>query len=190
MQDKNNLIWLDMEMTGLDVSVNRIIEAAFVITNNDLEIVAQGPVIAIHQSDELLGQMDEWNTKTHTGSGLVDRVRASTYDERKAELELLEFVKTYVPKGVSPMCGNSIHQDRRFMKKYMPELEEWFHYRNLDVSTVKELAKRWNPRIYGGYKKKAPHKALDDILSSVEELRYYRDNFLVMPDSSEGTPEA
>jgi len=175
---ENNLIWIDLEMTGLDPEQDRIIEIATLVTDADLNILAEGPVIAVHQSAEQLALMDEWNVRTHTGSGLVDRVKASEYDDRRAELTTLEFLKQWVPANASPICGNSIGQDRRFLYKYMPELEEWFHYRAVDVSTLKELARRWKPEILPGFKKTGSHQALDDIRESVAELRYYRENFL------------
>lgn len=175
---ENNLIWIDLEMTGLDPEQDRIIEIATLVTDADLNILAEGPVIAVHQSDEQLALMDEWNVRTHTGSGLVERVKASEFDDRRAELATLAFLKQWVPANASPICGNSIGQDRRFLYKYMPELEEWFHYRAVDVSTLKELARRWKPEILAGFKKTGTHQALDDIRESVAELRYYRENFL------------
>lgn len=177
-QDQNHLLWVDMEMTGLSPDADRIIEAAIVITDNDLRVVAEGPVVVVHQSDAVLGGMDNWNKATHAKSGLIERVRASTLDERAAELRLLEFVRAHVPKGVSPMCGNSVCQDRRFMARTMPELEAWFHYRNLDVSTLKELVKRWKPELAKGLTKHGKHEALADIMESIEELKYYREHFL------------
>ncbi len=177
-QDQNHLIWLDMEMTGLDPERDRIIELAVVITNARLEIVAEGPVIAVHQPDPVLDAMDEWNRNTHGRSGLIERVKASEVDEARAEQIMLDFLKEYVPARTSPMCGNSICQDRRFMARYMPLLEAWFHYRNLDVSTLKELAKRWRPEVAKGVVKKGKHEALADIYESIAELAHYRDNFL------------
>jgi len=177
-RDANNLVWLDMEMTGLNPDGDRILELAMVVTNSALELVAESPVWAINQSDAVLAGMDEWNQKTHGRSGLIERVRASTVDEAAAQAEALEFLKRHVPHGASPMCGNSICQDRRFMARYMPELEVWFHYRNLDVSTLKELAKRWVPDVYRGFKKKSRHTALADIYESIDELKYYREHFL------------
>lgn len=176
----DHLIWIDLEMTGLDPEHERIIEVATIVTDSDLNIVAQGPVIAVHQPDELLEAMDEWNTRTHTGSGLVKRVRESTINTAQAEQMTLEFLRQYVDAGASPMCGNSVHQDRRFLNCEMPELASFFHYRNLDVSTLKELAKRWKPAILGGFKKKATHQALDDIQESIAELAYYREHFLAL----------
>ncbi len=175
---ENNLIWIDLEMTGLDPERDRIIEIATLVTDADLNILAEGPVIAVHQSAEQMALMDEWNVRTHTGSGLTERVSQSQYDDRAAELATLEFLKQWVPANASPICGNSIGQDRRFLYKYMPELEEWFHYRAVDVSTLKELARRWKPEILPGFKKAGTHQALDDIRESVAELRYYRENFL------------
>jgi oligoribonuclease len=173
-----NLIWLDMEMTGLEPDTDLIIEVAVVVTDMHLNIVAEGPVFAIHQSDEALDKMDSWNKGTHGRSGLIDRVKASTVTEAQAETELIAFLKQWVPAGKSPMCGNSICQDRRFMARGMPKLEAFFHYRNLDVSTLKELCKRWKPEIVGGFKKHQKHTALADIIESIEELRYYREHFI------------
>ena len=177
-QDQNNLVWLDMEMTGLTPDADRIIEIAVVITNSNLETVAEGPVLVVHQPDAVLNGMDNWNKSTHAKSGLIDRVKASPLDERAVELRMLDFLKLHVPKGVSPMCGNSICQDRRFMAKWMPDLETWFHYRNLDVSTLKELCKRWKPELAKGMVKHGKHEALADVYESVEELKYYREHFL------------
>lgn len=173
-QDAQNLIWIDLEMTGLNTQGDRIIEVATVITDKNLEILAKGPVLAIYQSEEILARMDEWNQKQHGESGLIDRVRESSLNEAEAERLTLEFLERWVPAGVSPMCGNSICQDRRFLARSMPKLENYFHYRNLDVSTLKELAARWAPHIKEGFKKKNCHRALDDILESIGELRYYR----------------
>lgn len=173
-----NLVWLDMEMTGLDPDTDRIIEVAVVVTDAKLNILGEGPVFAIHQSDEMLDGMDAWNKGTHGRSGLIDRVKASTVTEAEAELALIEFLKKYVPAGKSPMCGNSICQDRRFMARGMPKLEAFFHYRNLDVSTLKELCKRWKPELANGFKKHQKHTALADIIESIEELRYYREHFI------------
>ncbi len=172
-----NLIWIDLEMTGLDVSNDYVIEIATIVTDNNLNILAEGPVLAIHQSNSVLENMDEWNTKQHGKSGLVDRVKASPVNEATAENLTLEFLREYVPEGKSPMCGNSICQDRRFLYRWMPTLETYFHYRNLDVSTIKELAKHWKPEILKHFKKKSRHLALDDIQDSIEELRYYREHF-------------
>lgn len=174
----SNLIWIDLEMTGLDPQRDQIIEIATVVTDLNLEVLGQGPVIAIHQNDSVLGAMDEWNTRHHGDSGLTQRVRESRDSAADAERETLDFLKQYVPAGKSPMCGNSICQDRRFMARLMPELEAFFHYRNLDVSTLKELAQRWKPEIVKGFVKKGAHLALDDILESIEELRYYREHFI------------
>lgn len=174
----NNLIWVDLEMTGLNPEKDRVIEIATVVTDSDLNILAEGPVFAIHQSDAVLEGMDEWCTKQHTSSGLVERVKESVIDEKKAETATLEFLKKYVSEGKSPMCGNSIWQDRRFLSRYMPELETYFHYRMIDVSTLKELALRWAPKIYNGVQKESRHLALDDIRDSINELKYYRNKFL------------
>ncbi|MDF7679973.1 oligoribonuclease [Enterobacteriaceae bacterium ESL0689] len=176
--DENNLIWIDLEMTGLDPQHDRIIEIATLVTDAQLNILAEGPVIAVHQSEAQLALMDEWNVRTHTRSGLVKRVQASTQDERQAELATLAFLRQWAPAGKSPICGNSIGQDRRFLYKYMPELEAYFHYRYLDVSTLKELARRWKPEILSGFKKQGTHQALDDIRESVAELAYYRECFI------------
>jgi len=175
---KNNLIWIDLEMTGLDPEKERIIEIATIVTDADLNTLAEGPVIAVKQSNELLDAMDEWCTKTHGANGLTERVKVSTISEREAELATIEFLKEYVDAGCSPICGNTIGQDRRFLVKYMPELEAFFHYRNLDVSTLKELAKRWNPKALEGFSKKGTHLALDDIRESIGELQHYREHFL------------
>ena len=180
-QDPNNLIWIDLEMTGLDTVNDQIIEIATVITDANLNILAEGPVIAVHQSDDLLDGMDEWNQQHHGGSGLIERVRDSRYDEAAAEAETLEFIKRYVPARASPMCGNSICQDRRFMARTMPKLEDYFHYRNLDVSTLKELVNRWAPSIAEGFNKDSRHLALEDVRDSISEMRFYRDHFLRLP---------
>jgi oligoribonuclease len=174
----SNLIWIDLEMTGLDPEQDRIIEIATLVTDADLNILAEGPVFAVHQSDAQLALMDEWNVNTHTNSGLVERVKASQYDDRAAEQATIEFLKKWVPENSSPICGNSIGQDRRFLFKYMPELEAYFHYRYLDVSTLKELARRWKPAILPGFKKQGTHQAMDDIRESVAELAYYREHFI------------
>lgn len=174
-QDANNLIWIDLEMTGLDTQRDCIIEIATVITDMNLNIVAEGPVLAIHQSDAVLDGMDEWNTNQHTKSGLIDRVRASNIYDSEAQYQTIGFLEHYVPPGVSPMCGNSICQDRRFLARLMPELEAYFHYRNLDVSTLKELCSRWYPDVSKGFNKTSSHLALDDIHDSIRELRFYRE---------------
>jgi len=174
-----NLVWLDMEMTGLEPDTDRIIEIAVVVTNSTLDKLVEGPVLAIHQDETALGKMDEWNRNTHGRSGLTERVRASTVDEAEATRQIREFLGQYVPPGKSPMCGNSICQDRRFMARWMPELETFFHYRNLDVSTLKELCRRWQPAIYKGFQKRAMHTALADIHESIDELKYYREHFLI-----------
>lgn len=173
-----HLLWLDMEMTGLSPETDRIIEVAIVVTDADLNTVAEGPVLVVHQADEVMNAMDSWNKGTHGKSGLIDRVRASALDEAAVETQMLEFVKQYVPARTSPMCGNSICQDRRFMARGMPQLEAFFHYRNLDVSTLKELAKRWRPGLSEGFKKSNKHEALADIYESIDELKYYREHFI------------
>lgn len=177
-QDNNNLIWIDLEMTGLDTQKDFIIEIATVVTDAQLNILAEGPVIAIHQSDDIMNAMDEWNTKQHAKSGLTKRVQESTATEAEAEKLTIDFLQQYVGKGKSPMCGNSICQDRRFLARCMPELEAYFHYRNLDVSTLKELVGRWLPEIAKGLTKNNNHLALDDIKDSIEELKYYREHFI------------
>ena len=178
LPDASNLIWLDMEMTGLSPANDRIIEVAIVVTDSQLNILAQSDEIAVHQTDARLNAMDKWNTSTHGKSGLIERVRASRVDETQAEDAMLEFLSVWVPRGASPMCGNSICQDRRFMANYMPRLEAYFHYRNLDVSTLKELAKRWQPEVAKGFSKRSAHTALADVIESIEELRYYREHFI------------
>ena len=175
-----NLVWVDLEMTGLEPDTDRIIEVAVVVTDMHLNTIAEGPVFAIHQSDETLDKMDAWNKGTHGRSGLIDRVRASTVSEEQAEAALIAFLKQFVPAGKSPMCGNTICQDRRFMARTMPKLESFFHYRNLDVSTLKELCRRWKPELVSGCKKHQKHTALADIIESVEELKYYREHFIKM----------
>ncbi|MCP3688565.1 MAG: oligoribonuclease [Gammaproteobacteria bacterium] len=177
-QNEENLIWIDLEMTGLEPQQDQIIEIATVVTNSNLVILAQGPVIAIHQPDSILNTMDAWNTQHHRDSGLTERVRQSQCSASDAEHKTLAFLQQYVPAGKSPMCGNSICQDRRFMARLMPALEAYFHYRNLDVSTLKELARRWKPGLSEGFSKKGAHLALDDILESIDELKYYRDHFI------------
>jgi oligoribonuclease len=177
-QDSQHLIWIDLEMTGLNPDTDLIIEIATIVTDKDLTILAQGPVIAVHQSDEALAAMDDWNQHHHGQSGLIDRVKASKIDDAEAERLTLEFLKQWLPARTSPICGNSIGQDRRFLVRYMPELEAYFHYRNLDVSTLKELAARWAPDLKEGFKKETKHQALDDIIESIEELRYYREHFI------------
>ncbi len=174
----DNLIWLDMEMTGLSPDSDRIIELAVVLTDADLNVIAESPVIVVHQADEILDGMDAWNKGTHGRSGLIEKVKSSTTDEAQATSQMLTFLKQHVPEGKSPMCGNSICQDRRFMARYMPELEKYFHYRNLDVSTFKELARRWKPTVYSGFKKASKHEALADIYESIDELKYYREHFI------------
>lgn len=177
-QDSSRLIWVDLEMTGLDTDNDAIIEIATVVTDKDLDILAEGPVLAIFQDETVLAKMDDWNQTHHGQSGLLERVRTSTVDVAEAERQTLEFLKLWVPEGASPMCGNSIGQDRRFMYRSMKKLEAYFHYRNLDVSTLKELAARWAPTVKEGFVKKEAHRALDDIIESIEELRYYRKHFI------------
>lgn len=174
---KDRLIWLDMEMSGLDPLKERILEIAMIITDGDLEIIAESPVIVVHQEQSLLDQMDSWNQGTHSKSGLITKVLASTTSEEEAQKIALDFLSSHLKSGLSPMCGNTIHQDRRFLAKYMPALEAFFHYRNLDVSTIKELCKRWQPEIAKSFTKQQAHTAYADILESIEELRYYRKHF-------------
>ena len=181
-QNANNLIWIDLEMTGLDTQNDVIIEIATIVADSELNILAEGPIIAIHQPDEVLAGMDEWNTRQHGGSGLTERVRKSEIKEAEAERQTIEFLQEYVPTNASPMCGNSICQDRRFLARCMPELEDYFHYRNLDVSSLKELAKRWAPEVSKGYSKNSSHLAMDDIKDSIEELKHYRANFIKLPE--------
>src|SRR3954470_1241819 len=181
MPSSDYLIWIDLEMTGLKPDTDVIIEMATIVTDSQLRIVAEGPVIAINQSAQILDGMDDWNKRTHGASGLIARVRDSKYTMASAELRTLEFVKALVEPNASPMCGNSICQDRRFLARYMPTLEKFFHYRNLDVSTLKELARRWAPGIIGGFSKQGEHKALEDIQESIRELTYYRQHFIAAP---------
>ncbi len=176
-QNSNNLIWIDLEMTGLNTDVDQIIEIATIITDSDLNILEEGPVFAIHQTNALLDGMDNWNTQQHGKSGLTERVRMSRVDEVEAEQRTLEYIQKYVPRNKSPMCGNSICQDRRFLHRCMPELEKYFHYRNLDVSSIKELARRWAPAMADGFIKSPAHLALEDVRDSIRELRYYREHF-------------
>lgn len=177
-KNDNNLVWLDCEMSGLDPEKERLLEIAVVITGPDLSPRIEGPVLVIHQSNELLAGMDAWNKGTHGKSGLIDKVKVAALTEAQAEEQLIEFIKKYVSKGVAPMCGNTIGQDRRFLLKYMPKLEGWFHYRNLDVSTLKELSKRWKPGVYASFKKQQSHTALADVHESIDELAHYREHFL------------
>jgi len=174
----DNLIWLDMEMSGLNTETDKVLEIATVVTDLHLNIIAEGPVIVIHQADEVLNGMDAWNQSTHSKSGLIEKVKQSSFDEVHASELTIEFLKKHIAPNKSPMCGNSICQDRRFMAKHMPTLESYFHYRNLDVSVFKELARRWRPSLYQGFKKTSKHEALSDIYDSIDELKYYREHFL------------
>lgn len=178
--NSKNLIWIDLEMTGLNIEQDSIIEIATIVTDTHLEILAEGPVFAIHQANSLLDAMDEWNTKHHNRTGLVERVQQSKVKEEEAQAATIEFLMEYVPCGKSPMCGNTVYQDRKFLYKWMPKLEQYFHYRNLDVSTLKILAKRWRPEIVKGFNKKSKHIALNDIQDSIAELKYYREHFLYL----------
>lgn len=184
-QSDSNLIWVDLEMTGLEPQTDQIIEIATLVTDQHLNTLAEGPVIAIHQADAVLEAMDEWNTNQHGKSGLTQRVRDSHFTTSQAEQETLDFLREWVPKGASPMCGNSICQDRRFMARLMPELEDFFMYRNLDVSTLKELARRWHPQVYAGFTKESSHLAMDDIRDSIAELIHYREHFLNLPSAED-----
>ncbi len=178
------IVWMDMEMSGLDPDRDRILEVAVLVTDGDLEIVAEGPNLIVHQSDDVLNAMDEWNTRHHGQSGLTQRVRESTVDEAQVSAALLEFLSEHTTKKKAPLAGNSIHQDRRFVARYLPEVEDWLHYRNIDVSTIKELASRWYPKGYAGRPaKKGSHRAMDDLMESIEELKYYR-NALFLPKES------
>ncbi len=177
-QDNGNLIWIDMEMSGLSSDRDRIIEVALVVTDSQLNVVAEAPVLVVHQSDTVLDGMDNWNKSTHGKSGLIDKIKASTLTEAEVETRMLAFLQQHVPAGISPMCGNSICQDRRFLARSMPQLEAYFHYRNLDVSTLKELVKRWKPEIAAGLTKQSKHEALADIYDSIIEMKYYREHFL------------
>jgi oligoribonuclease len=177
-QDNNNLIWIDLEMSGLQPDSDVILEMAAVVTDAELNVLGESPVLVVHQSDAVLDGMDAWNKGAHGKSGLIEKVKASTLTEAEAEEQLVDYLKQFIGAGKSPMCGNSIGQDRRFLVRYMPKLEAFFHYRNLDVSTLKELARRWKPKIYGGFKKHNKHEALADIHESIEELKYYREHFI------------
>jgi oligoribonuclease len=189
-KNDQNLVWLDCEMTGLDPESDRLLEIAVIVTGPDLMPRVEGPVFVIHQSDEQLDRMDAWNKGTHGRSGLIDKVKASAVTEAQAEEQLIAFISKYVSKAASPMCGNTIGQDRRFLVKYMPKLEAWFHYRNLDVSTLKELAKRWRPDIYNAFKKQQAHTALADVHESIDELLHYREHFLRVEPAASGTAPA
>ncbi|HSN40611.1 MAG TPA: oligoribonuclease [Burkholderiales bacterium] len=177
-QDPNNLIWIDMEMSGLNPDAERILEVAIVVTDAQLNTIAEAPVLVVHQSDAVLGAMDDWNKSVHARSGLIERVKASTLTESEAERRMVAFLDQHVPPRISPMCGNSVHQDRRFLVRHMPALEAYFHYRNIDISTLKELARRWKPQIMSGFAKHGKHEALADIHESIEELKYYREHFI------------
>jgi len=177
-QDPSHLIWIDLEMSGLNPDTDRVLEVAIVVTDSRLATVAEAPVLVVHQSAAVLDAMDNWNKSTHGKSGLVERVRASTLTESAAETSMIQFVSAHVPSNASPMCGNSVHQDRRFLARYLPRLEAYFHYRNLDVSTLKELARRWKPELLAGLVKQGKHEALADIYDSIAELKYYREHFL------------
>lgn len=180
----DHLIWIDLEMTGLNPDEDRIIEIATIVTDKELNVLAEGPVLAVHQPEHELAKMDEWNQRQHGGSGLIKRVRESTVDEAEAEARTLDFLQQWVPAGKSPMCGNSICQDRRFLVRGMPRLARYFHYRHIDVSTLKELCGRWAPQVAGGYSKQSSHLAMDDIRDSIDELRYYRAHFIRMPEAA------
>ena len=178
-QNPNVLVWMDLEMTGLDPKKDRIIEMATIITDGDLRTIAEGPVLVIHQSQELIDGMDEWNTRTHNRTGLVQKVKVSRVTEREAEIETLDFIQRHTLRNRAPLCGNSICQDRRFLYEYMPELSEWLHYRNVDVSSFREVARHWAPSILAGFEKRGSHQAMDDIKESISELKYYRDNLIL-----------
>ena len=177
-QDPGNLLWVDMEMSGLNPDTDRVLEIAIVVTDGQLNVMVEAPVLVVHQEDGVLARMDSWNRATHARTGLIDRVKASTLTESEAEERMIAFLEQHAPSGVSPMCGNSVHQDRRFMERYLPRLAAFFHYRNLDVSTLKELVKRWRPDLTAGIPKEGKHEALADIYESIEELKYYREHFL------------
>ena len=178
MKSQKNLVWLDMEMSGLNPAEHKVLELAMVITDENLAELAKSPIWVCHQSDAILAAMDDWNQKTHARSGLIARVKNSKLDEKTIEKEALQFLEEWVPAGVSPLCGNTISQDRRFLRRFMPDLDDYFHYRNIDISTLKELCKRWNPAVYRGFSKAGNHTAMEDVLESIEELKYYRAHFL------------
>ncbi|MEQ1813954.1 MAG: oligoribonuclease [Candidatus Nitrotoga sp.] len=181
-QNQNHLVWIDMEMTGLVPETDRVIEIAMVVTDNDLNTVAEAPVLVVRQTDDVLYNMDAWNRSTHAKSGLIEKVKVSPWGEQAVEAQMLSFLNEHVPARTSPMCGNSICQDRRFLARWMPQLEAYFHYRNLDVSTLKELAKRWKPEVAQGLKKHGKHEALADIYESINEMKYYREHFIRLQD--------
>jgi len=183
VKSNTNLIWIDLEMTGLDVTKERIIEIATIVTDSELTTLAEGPSLVIHQDDDLLQNMDAWNTKQHNKTGLLSRVKASQINEPAAEKSTLEFLEKYIDAKLSPMCGNTVSHDRLFLKAYMPKLESFFHYRHVDISTIKELARRWAPKVFEGFKKESKHLALDDIKDSIDELRYYREHFIKQTES-------
>lgn len=178
MKSQKNLVWLDMEMSGLNPAEHKVLELAMVITDEQLTILAKSPIWVCHQSDDILTAMDAWNQKTHARSGLIARVKSAQLDEKNIEKQALEFLEQWVPQGASPLCGNTISQDRRFLRRFMPALDSYFHYRNIDISTLKELCKRWNPEVYRGFSKAGKHTAMEDVLESIEELKYYRAHFL------------
>ncbi len=190
LRNDMRLVWLDMEMSGLDPEKERILEVAAVVTEPDLKVVAQSEVLVVHQSDELLEAMDKWNQSTHSKTGLIEKVRASTLTETQAEIQMIEFLAQHVAPGKSPLCGNSVSQDRRFMFRYMPLLEKFFHYRTIDVSTIKELARRWRPALLKGFQKRSQHEALADIYESIDEMRYYREHFIRLDQANESATNA
>ncbi len=189
MKSAQNLVWLDMEMSGLNPLEHRVLELAMAVTDSDLNILEKSPIWVCHQENAVLEKMDEWNQKTHGKSGLIERVKESVLDEKTIEEEALSFLENWIPKGTTPLCGNTISQDRRFMRHFMPLLDAYFHYRNIDISTLKELCKRWRPQVYGGFKKQGHHTAMEDVLESIEELKYYRAHFLNIPLTEKTTPQ-